>query len=153
MRTDPSATANFGATFFAYGNGLYENPVTLTTSTPVLFLRKRANAMSGATATYNAAPMKIHLDDSHRYMVLGVGQGCALFGANGGWSKDCPVLRHVDGCSNPEQTYCRALAIFDVTPTTSRGGGTAKFIGTCAGALSVGMLFSADMAELPKRLD
>jgi type II secretory pathway pseudopilin PulG len=159
MRTDPSSSTNFGATFFAYGSGLYENPTTLTAGddgTPLLFLKKRANTFSGAT-TYNAIPMKIHLNDDHRYVVLGVGQACTLFGGEDAtgkenrWSKDCPVLRHPDGCLNPEEAYCRALAIFDVT--TSGKYAVAKFVGTVAPAKTAGMLFSSDMAEVPRRLE
>lgn len=149
MRADPF-TGGFGATYFAYGNGLYRNPATLQVGSNLVFLRQQ-------NGTYLFRPQKIYLDDTRDYILLGVGQACTLMGA-AGWSKDCPVLRHSDGCLDPANSYCRALAIFDVGETGSSGGsatgvrGAARFIGTVAVG-TAGLKFSDEMLHIPKNLE
>jgi hypothetical protein len=146
MRSDP--TGGFGATYFCYGNGLYTNPQTLSTTASLVFVQKNSSG------TYRFAPWKIYLDDTHDYILVGVGQACSLMGASG-WAKDCPVLRHSEGCSDPALAYCRACAIFDlgVTSTaTSNDHYVARFVGTiCLGNL--GPKFSDEMTSIPQRME
>ncbi len=139
----------FGATYFCYGSGKYSNPLPLEEGSKLVFLKKP----NGSTYLYR--PNKIQFDDTHEYVLLGIGQACALMQATGGWSKDCPVLRHPEGCLDPTTAYSRACAIFDLgVPFTGSGQDkyVAKFIGTvCLGDTS--LKFSDEMINIPERLE
>ena len=141
------ATVGFGATMFAYSTTgfTYSNPQTISTTTKLPFL-----VLSGAGA-YTLGGMKFNLDATHAYVVLAVGQACSLVGPNG-WIKEAPVIRHSDGCVDPEKAYCRAAVIFDLgAPVAGRDTFLPKYVGAIAlGATS--FKFSEELINVPERM-
>ncbi len=144
-----TVSTNFGATYFAYSDtpGTYTNPVSLASGTTVALLR------ANGSGSYLFNGQKMYLDSTHTYWIVGVGQACSLIGPNG-IVKDCPVLRHSDGCLNPETAYCRAAALFDLGTTAVPIGdrGVAKFVGT-VGLGDKWLKFSEEMIAVPNRMN
>lgn len=115
-----------GAQNKTYMSATIEQP--LATSTTLAFV-----ASSGTNSAYSLAGNKMQFETGHEYVVLGIGTNCTMVGP-GGLMKDCPVVRHREGCTSPADAYSRVCAIFDMGTTyiSGRENGVARFVGCVA---------------------
>lgn len=102
------------------------NATYMAGTTAVTVAENAAVALVDSTYA-SSANCPIRFETGHKYVVFGVGRACSLIGP-GGMIKDSPVIMHNDGCQDPKTVYCGVCAIFDVDPTATYRGASAKFV-------------------------
>jgi prepilin-type N-terminal cleavage/methylation domain-containing protein len=111
------------ATLYPYGatDSVAPTARTLAADGKVAVLGKKS-------ASYAGAISGVQLDDTHTYVVVGIGNPCTLCGMDG-QLREAPMYRHHKAITTPDETYQRLCAVFDVGPTGTTGkGADAKLV-------------------------
>ncbi len=111
------------ATLYPYGATESVTPTarTLAASGAVAVLGKKSSSYAGAISG-------VYLDDTHTYVVVGIGNPCTLCGVDG-QIREAPMYRHHKAITPPDEMYQRLCAVFDVGPTGTTGkGADAKLV-------------------------
>jgi prepilin-type N-terminal cleavage/methylation domain-containing protein len=90
------------------------------------------------SGTYAGAIKGVALDDTHTYVVFGIGPACSLCGPDG-QVREAPVFLHPKAFRATDEQYQRLAAIFDVGPSGTNGKGAAAKLVAVAGLTGGGL--------------
>jgi len=124
------------ATLYPYGSDskMTIPPATgrdLAADSEVAVLAKKSN-------TYAGALKGMQLDDTHTYVVMGIGPACSLCGPDG-QLREAPMFLHPKAFRATDEQYQRLAAVFDVGPTGTTGQGAAAKLVAVAGLTGGGL--------------
>jgi type II secretory pathway pseudopilin PulG len=122
---DFSDSDAFHATLYPYGP---DPKMTIPPTGRDLAADSEMAVLAKKNDTYAGAIVGTQLDDTHTYVVLGVGPACSLCGPNG-QIREAPLFLQPKALRATDENYQRLCAVFDVGPTDTQGkGATAKLV-------------------------